>query len=51
MGEKNSLEEEKCGRSRKNIVPIAIGGIVVRELFRTGSSKEYGAAIVGQKIK
>ena len=48
---KTLLKGGNSGRSRKNIVQVAIGGIVLRELFRTGGSRGYGAAIVGQEIK
>jgi len=48
---KTLLKEGNNGRSRKNIVPEAIGGIVAQELVRTGGSRGYGASIMGQEIK
>jgi len=45
------MNEENNGRSRNNIVPVVIGGIVVLKLFRTGGSKGYAAATMGQEIK
>ena len=61
VGEQNSPAKESdmrssdrfaCyGRSRKNIVPVAYGGIKARDFFRPGGSRGYGAATVGLEIK
>jgi hypothetical protein len=41
----------RYGRSRKNTVPVAYGGIVVRDFFPTGESRGYGSVTMGPKIK